>query len=186
MWLADPLDIDGGIPPTYRQVVIRREDVKQTKGSTLMNLARSTKRIMMRFAAVVAAAAAFMVWSVGPAQAGTAEIRRTLYLTDGPSPSDYASTGIRYIYLEADYYLWEVLLFDESEHQIVPGSRLQRTIWLRSNTYAWSCSIGGVDNHLYQNWCTLSAGTDRAEVGPTTFGIGRSGNYTLIGRLIGS
>ncbi|MGW5348827.1 hypothetical protein [Streptomyces sp. NPDC004050] len=136
--------------------------------------------------AVAAAAAAFVVWSVAPAQAGTAEVRRTLYLTDSPRQSDYAATNTRYIYLAADYYLWEVLLFNEDTHQIVPGSRQQRTIWLRADTYAWRCSIGGADSYLYQDWCTLTAGTAKAEVGPTKFGISSSGNYTLIGRLIGS
>ncbi|MGR4880619.1 hypothetical protein ACIPUC_14475 [Streptomyces sp. LARHCF249] len=149
-------------------------------------LARRARQRIMKVTAALAAAAAFVVWSTGPAQAGTAEVRRTLTLTDRPDMNDYASTNVRYIYLEADYYLWEVLLFDERSQQIVPGSRQQRAIWLRAGTYAWDCAIGGTDGYLYRNWCTLSAGTDRAQVGPTTFGIGSSGSHTLIGRLIGT
>lgn len=58
------------------------------RASSLMKLGATVKRRVKWFAAVVAGAATFMVWSAGPAEAGTADVRRTLYLTDYPRRSD--------------------------------------------------------------------------------------------------
>ncbi|MFE7586584.1 hypothetical protein ACFU5Y_34045 [Streptomyces gardneri] len=150
-----------------------------------MKIARHVKQRMTRVSAVVAAVAALTVWSMAPAQAGTATLSRTLYLTAKPTAHDYAFTNNRSIYLEAGHYVFRVSLFNEDTHQLVPGSRGERQIWLDADTYQWRCDIGGLYGYVYLAGCDLlNSRGGMARVDSYDFGIGSNGTFTLTGHLI--
>ncbi|MGW9213600.1 hypothetical protein ACWGR4_42490 [Embleya sp. NPDC055664] len=154
-----------------------------------MRFFRRARRGMARAGAVLSAAVVLVVGSIGPATAGTAEIKRTLHLTAWPTAYDYAQTDGRYIALAADTYVWQVMLYDETARKIVPGSRKERQIRLRADRYFWYCAIYGGDYYRYTQNCALWPNTDeaaRAYLITEPFNFPTSGPYTVISRLIGA
>ncbi|MEU6170275.1 hypothetical protein [Streptomyces tanashiensis] len=143
------------------------------------------RKSISRTLGALASGVAMVCLASAPAQAGTATMSRSLYLTMFPSGGEHASAS-RSIYLEANRYEWQVSTTRDSNGQILGYTR--RIIDLKAGWYEWQCDITApVDQqYVYKNICTLyTSGSSMAYMESGYYQPSVSTNYTISSHLIG-